>query len=470
MHTNWNAVSGYFSIDIAIVFLAQTVYFNKAISPICLFDYAAKVENINQGWLIGWGQRINAQRREVTALKASYAQILDLTSCFQNDPNIGAYLSATTFCAKSNDPFGCLDYSGSGLFVLHNNRYHLAGLISVSSTVTSAGYCSNFAVVTNVHLVINWIENHIASGGNLPAIPALASPARDPIQIQRPSVTADPVPSNSQCGIMTQSTGLIQGGRTALEGQWPWAVAVYRKQSFTGFILNFITGSLISNRHVYTEALALSILNNVNRIEFPRPSEIRLYIGRNSLEGITPSTSYANAKKFIIHPSYRFGIPSQSNIAIIVLEKAVKFSSNIFPVCLWDSTSDISDLIGKKGFAFGYGGHSKESPTMIKKHTSMTIQSQRSCPRDYKYLLNNLRDSSNFFCAGATRGDDTASTLCLGDAYSLYYKMHGLWYLLAIGAYHDLVLQTSSCGTKKPVMFEHVGSYVGWMRKIIDNN
>jgi Trypsin len=274
--------------------------------------------------------------------------------------------------------------------------------------------------------------------------------------------TPQPYLNQAACGVMSQANGLIQGGSKAAEGQFPWAAAIFRKDSLVGNIVDFAVGSLISYRHVFVEALMISLINNKRIIFFPQPDEIQIFFGFDDLSLITEQSPSSKVKEIIVHPKYILGLPIQANIAIIILKDPVEYSKRIFPVCLWDSSSKLEDVIGKNVFGFGYGGQSVASTTKFKKFIVSKIKESNECPADYKFILRNVKDRSPYFCAGGG-----GESLCVGDSASVYLKKNNLWYLFAAVAYHDISIRTKVCNGNKPAMFEHLGAYIKWIQNIV---
>lgn len=87
--------------------------------------------------------------------------------CFFKNSRFAEISSPNTFCAgKEGESGPCSGDSGGGLFLLHQNRWYLKGI--VSSSFISNGRCdvSQDAVFTNVPKYLTWI-NQIMTGNSV---------------------------------------------------------------------------------------------------------------------------------------------------------------------------------------------------------------------------------------------------------------------------------------------------------------
>jgi Trypsin len=270
--------------------------------------------------------------------------------------------------------------------------------------------------------------------------------------------------SQEECGIMPQGSGLVQGGLKTADGQFPWAAAVFRRNSLFGNIVDYSVGSLISFRHVYIEALTISFINERQTVLLlPKPNEIRVFFGFDDLSLVTEKSPFSEVSDIIVHPKYILGLPMQANIAVLILASPVEFSKTVFPICLWNTPTKVEDVVGRNVFGFGYGGQSVASTTRFKKFIVAKIKDQNECPADYKFILRNVKDRSNYFCAGGDRNE----TICVGDSAAIYAKKNNLWYLFGTVAYHDISIRTRVCNANKAAMFEFIGPYIKWIQNIV---
>lgn len=177
-----------------------------------------------------------------------------------------------------------------------NGIFYLIGIVS-SSLLDRNHDCdiSNFALYTNVLKFTEWIKNptkqetfETTSYAAKPLIEATevitvppteaitpTEPMTNPteptttpteeitfpaeaitIQTEVVAVRAESVSNltKEECGMMSSSTSLIEGGSFASRELFPWTVAVYNAEEFPDQEWHLNTGTLVSNRHVVVGA------------------------------------------------------------------------------------------------------------------------------------------------------------------------------------------------------------------------
>ena len=131
------------------------------------------------------------------------------------------------------------------------------------------------------------------------------------------------------CGKKFISTGLIIGGTFSGRGQWPWMSALYLKstQSY------FCGGNLISVQHVLTAAHCIHPKDTPTR---QKSEEIEVLLGKYDLsKNVEAGSARRDVRKIIVHEDWNFlSMSYDADIAILILNEAVRLTEYITPVCL----------------------------------------------------------------------------------------------------------------------------------------
>ncbi len=105
--------------------------------------------------------------------------------------------------------------------------------------------------------------------------------------------------------------------------------------------------------------------------------------------------------KIVVHPKYKFK-QNDNDIAILVLDKPVKRSKFVSPICLPNSNLNRTALVGLKGMVVGYGETSyRGTISSFQKQVELPIWENENCKRAYR---NNSPISDNMICAGYPEG------------------------------------------------------------------
>lgn len=157
IHEDWNPDNASFDADIALLKVRKEIQFNEYAKPICLFKLNDKTGDINEGWLVGFGETSNSLLRKLKL------PILPTQMCLRVEGGYRDKISHRMFCAGSKAVSNiCPNDMGSGLFVEFNGRYYLAGITSFAYNMRYAE-CDfkNTALFTNVHWMSEWIDQHL---------------------------------------------------------------------------------------------------------------------------------------------------------------------------------------------------------------------------------------------------------------------------------------------------------------------
>jgi len=133
------------------------------------------------------------------------------------------------------------------------------------------------------------------------------------------------------CGIVKLSRGLIIGGKEVKRHAYPWLVALHSSEleSF------FCAGSIVSTRHVVSAAHCFQKKQKQNVTD---AKTITIHLGRINLEDddieMMPEME-RNVNEIVMHRSWNYAsVNYHGDIAILVVDKPIRYSLTIQPVCL----------------------------------------------------------------------------------------------------------------------------------------
>lgn len=266
----------------------------------------------------------------------------------------------------------------------------------------------------------------------------------------------------SECGVISEPSGLIQGGNFSRRHEFPWIAIISVEEN--GLKSHKGSGSLVSKRHVVVKARAVSTLDDQRNWIAVDPKHVEIHLGmtmfneiadKGSLRvGVSRIQNYPNAKKV----SSSFSI---FNFAVITLDQDVTFNEFIKPICLWSFDSDFeNEIVGKVTYAVGYGVDKNGHVSLTRKHVSSTITDDKACQSNYKTELEQAKDSKFFCILGAGDGP------CHYDS-QLYMKVQSTWYLKGILCSARMYLGFRVCAVSYPILVEDILPFVDWISEQI---
>ncbi|XP_037040377.1 protein artichoke-like [Bradysia coprophila] len=150
-----------------------------------------------------------------------------------------------------------------------------------------------------------------------------------------------------ECGTVNLFRELISGGNEVLRDEWPFIAALH----YSGSLKYFCGGTIISNKHVLTAAHCIhGKFSNV----ILSPDELTVRLGAYNLTATNESgVVNRNVTQIHVHPDWNvLEEKYDADIAILVLNENVTFSSQIRPVCV---PMDDDTIEGDKGTVVGWG-------------------------------------------------------------------------------------------------------------------
>ncbi|XP_022216043.2 uncharacterized protein LOC111070051, partial [Drosophila obscura] len=253
-----------------------------------------------------------------------------------------------------------------------------------------------------------------------------------------------------ECGQQEYSTGRIVGGVEAPNGQWPWMAAIFlhgpkRTEFWCG-------GSLIGSKYILTAA-------HCTRDSRQKPFAARQFTVRLGDIDLSTDAEPSDPVTFAVkevRTHERFSrIGFYNDIAILVLDKPVRKSKYVIPVCLPKGIRmpPKERLPGRRATVVGwgttyYGG--KESTSQ--RQAELPIWRNEDCDRSYFQPIN-----ENFLCAGYSDGGVDACQGDSGGPLMMRYDSH--WVQLGVVSFGN------KCGEPGyPGVYTRVTEYLEWIR------
>ncbi|KAH8369135.1 hypothetical protein KR009_002473, partial [Drosophila setifemur] len=253
-----------------------------------------------------------------------------------------------------------------------------------------------------------------------------------------------------ECGQQEYSTGRIVGGVEAPNGQWPWMAAIFlhgpkRTEFWCG-------GSLIGSKYILTAA-------HCTRDSRQKPFAARQFTVRLGDIDLSTDAEPSDPVTFAVkevRTHERFSrIGFYNDIAILVLDKPVRKSKYVIPVCLPKGIRmpPKERLAGRRATVVGwgttyYGG--KESTSQ--RQAELPIWRNEDCDRSYFQPIN-----ENFICAGYSDGGVDACQGDSGGPLMMRYDSH--WVQLGVVSFGN------KCGEPGyPGVYTRVTEYLDWIR------
>ncbi|XP_053117444.1 serine protease 27-like [Hemicordylus capensis] len=259
--------------------------------------------------------------------------------------------------------------------------------------------------------------------------------------------------SSADCGRPKLYSPRIIGGQNSDEGEWPWQVSLRRNG------LHHCGGSLIASQWVVTAAHCIKESQSLH--------EYQAHLGEHDLPRPPPTMVSSAISQIILHPHYA-GSKLSADIALMRLEKPVRFSQSILPICLPSASVPEPSPVGMKCWVTGWGRPFQKASYMARtlREVEVLIIDTEECdqmyhknvsnletvPEDYKLIYNDM------VCAGYPEGEKDS---CWGDSGGpLACKQNGTWFLAGVVSFGTGCAQPS-----RPGVYTRVTSYMDWIQR-----
>lgn len=155
VHPDYNVEIDSYDSDVALLILETEVQFSATIQPVCLSKPQTSSSLITEGIIVGFRKIEGTKNAGKLAVP-----IKNYHDCVRENDNLRAYLSARSLCANPNDKIEDFEAaSGSGLYVIYNNRFYLRGITSASSLNKKIDSVSAYGIFADIVEYCGWIQS-----------------------------------------------------------------------------------------------------------------------------------------------------------------------------------------------------------------------------------------------------------------------------------------------------------------------
>lgn len=457
MHPDWNPSVQSFDGDISLYELEQAIQFTNFILPICWWQSPSDPQ-VNVGTVVGYGRSEDQTKIHENIPKVIQLPIHSQETCFLSQPTLAKLASPRTFCAGKGDNTGvCSGDSGGGLIINVNGVYYLRGIVSSSLVKDFTCDVSNYAVFTNVLKYKEWIYKTmgIRPPQTLPPRPQTIPPIVNTVRPTPNTFVTQQNLQNLECGVMSSSAGLIQGGRFASRVQFPWMVSLVI--SYSNFNLNS-SGALISRKHIVTAGTAVSFYGENTR-SYGAISLHRIKIFLGALTQNDPSAALFNAAAIALHPNIKeVDETAINNVAVVTLSTLVPFNDWIRPICLWALNDELRYVSGSPFYSVGYGVDESGKVSNVRKYSRVSLVDLPRCERGFGNYPNIFHET-NVFCV---QGSSSESPCDFDDF--LFVKFNERWYLRGLLLLNFHFDNFNTCNYGEPILFQDMAQHVRWIQ------
>ncbi|XP_065165529.1 proclotting enzyme isoform X2 [Atheta coriaria] len=278
-----------------------------------------------------------------------------------------------------------------------------------------------------------------------------ATPAPPPQTVTLASVLTpvENVVDPEDCGQPEYAKYRVVGGEDSLPGRWPWMAAIFlhgaRRTEF------WCGGTLISPKHILTAA---HCTRDSRQRQFS-PHQFTVRLGDIDLKRDNEPSAPVTFKVMEIRAHKEFSrIGFYNDIAILVLDRPVRKSKYVIPICLPEGRTKKETFAGHRTTVVGwgttyYGG--KESTTQ--REAQLPVWRNEDCNQAYFQPI-----TSNFICAGYSEGGTDA---CQGDSGGpLMINWDTRWTQVGVVSFGN------KCGEPGyPGVYTRVTEYIDWIKK-----
>ncbi|XP_039315603.1 serine protease gd [Solenopsis invicta] len=253
-------------------------------------------------------------------------------------------------------------------------------------------------------------------------------------------------------------------------GEWPWLAAIFVTNTLEENFQFQCGGSVLTTKHVITAAHCLK-RNNRGNETWP-PYALLVALGRFNLTHWRERGSLnQEVANYVIHPDYTHSSSGDSDLAILIFRRPIKYGNSIRPICLWpNNLTDIQHVVNRLGYVVGWGdktGKDKtgrrntDDPRMVR----VPIVKQETCLRSDTTFAS--LTSERTFCAGWLNetgpcNGDSGSGLVIYDYTNRRFLLRGI---VSRSMFNEAYL----CDPTRYIVYVDVAKYISWILVQISN-
>ncbi|KAH8247130.1 hypothetical protein KR032_010672 [Drosophila birchii] len=270
------------------------------------------------------------------------------------------------------------------------------------------------------------------------------------------------LPQPPNCGGVAIKNRIYGGDDTDLN-EFPWMVLLeYRRRSGNGLATS-CAGSLINQRYVLTAAHCLTgrIEKDIGPLASVRLGEHDTRTAVDCPGGggrCSPEAQRLGFEEIRVHEKYSAkSINQLHDIGLIRLERNVRYTDNIRPICLPSSVGPEMRRAGMSFTVAGWGRTLRMARSPIKQKLEVNYVDPAKCRQ--KFATNKIPIESTQLCAGGQFGQDS----CDGDSGGPLMRFRGdSWVLEGIVSFGH------KCGLQGwPGVYTNVAAYDIWIRQTV---
>ncbi|XP_072946360.1 chymotrypsin-like elastase family member 2A isoform X2 [Epargyreus clarus] len=268
-----------------------------------------------------------------------------------------------------------------------------------------------------------------------------------------------------------EHTELIVAGQLSKPGDWPWHVAIYKRDRAN---IKYICGGTLISKAVVLTAAHCVTLTGVPVV----PEILSVILGKYNLIGGDLETQEREVLSVIAHEDFAPKRFLENDIALLKLKSEATYSDYVQPACIWYSQAYERLPTNKVfGTVVGWGFDQTDTLSTQLQQSSMPKISDAKCIKKNPLFYGNVLNNNKKFCAGYANG----TSACNGDSGGGFVvfvpdtakddapNAQGSWYVRGIVSMTASRKDVAICDPHQYVVFTDVAKYTGWIKRHMEN-